>query len=80
MAAKKKRDSIFTEPQLRVLISTIEKARKKFKNQEELALAIGLTQPSLSNLLHGKWKPGMAAASVHGLLSGLPSWTYWKRA
>lgn len=34
MAGKKKRDSIFTDQQTRVLISTIEKARKRFKNQE----------------------------------------------
>lgn len=66
----KKRDSIFSDAQARTLVETVAKARKKFKNQEELALAIGITQPSLSNFLRGKWRPGLGTAQAIAHLDG----------
>lgn len=52
----------FTEPQIRILREATRKIQKRFRTQEELALALGITQPSLSALLRGKWKPGLTTA------------------
>ena len=54
----------FTEAQIRVLRETAKKVRKRFRTQEEFALALGITQPSLSSLLQGKWRPGVTTAKA----------------
>lgn len=55
----------FSDEQLRVLFATVAKAsadKKRFRTQADLAMALKLTQPSLSSLLHRKWKPGLETA------------------
>lgn len=54
----------FSEPQFRVLLETAKRIRKRFKNQDQMALALGIAQPSLSALLKGKWKPGVTTAKA----------------
>lgn len=61
---------IFTDDQLDTLFETLEKARKKFDNQEDMALALGLTQPSISALLKRKWSPGISTARTIAQLAG----------
>lgn len=52
----------FSDDQIEVLIGVLRKHQKRFKNQTEMALALGITQPSLSSMLAGKWKPGLTTA------------------
>lgn len=54
--------STFSKAQLEVLYDAARKARKKYKNQTDFALALGITQPSASSLLLRKWKPGLTVA------------------
>lgn len=54
----------FSKAQYDVLLSTLKSIKKRFKNQEQLALALNITQPSLSALLHGKWKPSVTVAKA----------------
>lgn len=63
--------SPFTKAQYEVLQTAAKKARKAFKNQEEMALALGISQPSLSALLAGKWKPGVSTAKAIAQVSGM---------
>lgn len=55
---------MFTEAQKKLLIGVVNKhlTAKTFKNQTEMALALDMTQPSLSNLADGKWTPGLSTA------------------
>lgn len=54
--------TVFSQAQLELLYESAAKARKKYKNQEEFALALGITQPSASSLLRRKWQPGLSTA------------------
>lgn len=45
-------------------MQTLKKIRKRFKNQEQLALALHITQPSLSALMRGKFKPSVTLAKA----------------
>jgi transcriptional regulator with XRE-family HTH domain len=54
----------FTEPQIRILRETAKRLRRSFKSQEEFALALGVTQPSVSALIRGKWRPGITTAKA----------------
>lgn len=65
-----KKKPLFSDRQVAILIMTIKKHRKEFKNQSDLAKALELTQPALSNLLAGKWKPGMSTALAVAELDG----------
>lgn len=70
MAAKRS----FTEEQYDTLIAAVRRARadkKRFRNQEALALALKLTQPSLSAMLHNKWRPGVTTARAIANLEGM---------
>ena len=65
--------SSFSQKQHEILLSVVRRAaenKKKWKNQEQLALAIGITQPSLSGYLGGKWKPGVKIARGIAHLEG----------
>lgn len=64
------RSDIFTDAQIRLLVETVAKHRRRFKNQAELAAALGLSQPALSNLIHGKWAPGIRTAQAIAQLDG----------
>lgn len=55
---------VFSKAQLEVLYDSAKKVRRKFKTQQEAALALGLTQPSFSALLKRKWNPGQSTASA----------------
>jgi transcriptional regulator with XRE-family HTH domain len=66
MAAK----NPFSKAQQELLLRTVKKHRTRFKNQEELALALGISQPSLSNMLRGKWAPGVTVARAIAHLDG----------
>lgn len=66
MPAKRK----FTDEQYEVLVNVLRNARKKYDTQESLGLAIGLTQPSLSALLSGRWRPGLSTARAIAQLAG----------
>lgn len=66
-----KKKPLFAAYQVKILIDTIKKHRKDFKNQSDLAKALKLTQPALSNLLAGKWKPGMTTALATAELDGV---------
>lgn len=70
----RKRAQLFTEIQLKILIDTVRRAQRKFKaqglTQEELAKALDLTQPSVSRLLSGAWKPGLTTARYIAQLEG----------
>jgi len=64
----------FTEKQHALLLGAVRRAsedKKRFKNQEHLALALHITQPSLSNLMNGKWKPGLTVARAIAQLEGM---------
>lgn len=61
----------FTDEQLDILLAVVRKHQKRFKNQTELALALGVTQPSISSLLLGKWKPGLTTARAIAELDGM---------
>jgi transcriptional regulator with XRE-family HTH domain len=70
MAAKR----AFTDEQYDALIAAVRRAladKKRFRNQEALALALKLTQPSLSAMLHGKWRPGVTTARAIANLEGM---------
>lgn len=70
MAAKRS----FTDEQYETLIAAVRRAladKKRFRNQEACALALKLTQPSLSAMLHGKWKPGVTTARAIANLEGM---------
>lgn len=71
VAKSPKKKPLFAPYQVKVLIETIRKHRKDFRNQSDLAKAIKLTQPALSNLLAGKWKPGMTTALAIAELDGM---------
>ena len=70
VAKSPKRKPLFAPYQIKILLDTVKKHRKDFKNQSDLAKAIGLTQPALSNLLSNKWKPGMTTALAIAELDG----------
>jgi transcriptional regulator with XRE-family HTH domain len=53
----------FTPEQYDILREAAGRARKKFKTQQEFALALGITQPALSSMLKGRWKPGLTTAN-----------------
>ncbi len=64
----------FTDKQHEILLRAVKHAsqdKKRFKNQEQLALAIGMTQPSLSAYLLGKWRPGVTIARGIAHLEGV---------
>lgn len=65
-----KKKPLFAPYQVKILVDTIKKHRKEFKNQSDLAKSLKLTQPALSNLLAGKWKPGMTTALAIAELDG----------
>jgi len=71
VAKSPKKKPLFAPYQVKILIDTIKKHRKDFKNQSDLAKAIGMTQPALSNLFAGKWKPGMTTALAVAELDGV---------
>ncbi len=52
----------FSVAQYAVLHEAAKKARRKFKNQEDMGLALGITQASVSALLKGKYNPGVKVA------------------
>lgn len=52
----------FSKAQYAVLLDAAKRARRKFKSQEEMALALDITQPAVSALLKGRWKPGLSTA------------------
>ena len=60
----------FSEAQVRLLLETLERHKRKFKNQGELAAALKITQPALSNLLKNKWAPGIKTANHIAQLDG----------
>lgn len=70
MAAK----SPFTEEQQEVIRAAAQRVWKKFKaekkTQEDLALAVGLTQQSISNLLKGTYNPSPVYARAIANLDG----------
>lgn len=70
MAAKR----VFNDEQLKALMAAVRRAladKKRFRNQEELALALNITQPSLSAMLHNKWRPGVTVARAIANLEGM---------
>lgn len=72
MAAK----PIFTEEQFDTLQRTAKKLfRDKFqahgKGQKEMALALGITQQSVSNLMRGTYRPGLQVATELETLAGI---------
>jgi DNA-binding XRE family transcriptional regulator len=52
----------FSDEQYEHLFEAAKRIRKKFKNQEQMALSLGLTQQSVANLLLGKYKPSIEYA------------------
>lgn len=52
----------FTGEQIETLLGVVRRARKRFKNQTDLAKALHITQPALSAMLNGKWAPGVTTA------------------
>ncbi len=52
----------FTDEQIEILLGVVRRARKRFKNQTDLAKALHITQPALSAMLSGKWSPGVTTA------------------
>lgn len=71
VAKSPKKKPLFAPYQVKILVDTIKKHRKDFKNQSDLAKSLKLTQPALSNLLAGKWKPGMTTALAIAELEGV---------
>jgi transcriptional regulator with XRE-family HTH domain len=61
----------FSKAQYDVLHRTLVKVKKSFKNQEQLALALHLTQPSLSALLLKKWQPSISTGKAIANLEGV---------
>lgn len=53
---------VFSDEQIDVLIGVVRRHLPKFKNQKDMAKALGITQPALSSLLAGKWSPGVTTA------------------
>jgi hypothetical protein len=53
---------VFSKAQLDVLFDAANRARRKYKNQTDFALALDITQPAASNLLKRKWAPGVSTA------------------
>lgn len=70
----RKRAQLFTPVQLKILIDTVRRAERRFKSegltQEELAKALDLTQPSVSRLKNGAWRPGLTTARYIAQLEG----------
>lgn len=72
--------NIFSKKECDILIQVLERHRRRFKNQTEMAMALDLTQPSLSAILLGKWTPGestarhIAALDKTTLEELLPDW------
>lgn len=71
MAAK----PVFNDDQMEIIQATARRVWKaKFqsegKTQEDMALAIGLSQQSVSNLLKGTYRPGVGPARQIALLAG----------
>ena len=60
----------FSKAQVELLLNVLRKHRPRFRNQEQLALAVGLSQPSLSTMLKGKWSPGVTTARAIANLDG----------
>lgn len=60
----------FTAAQFKILQDTAKKLKKGFVKQEQMALALGITQQSLSALLAGKYKPGVQVAANIANLAG----------
>ena len=70
MAAKR----AFNDEQYDTLIAAVRRAlanKKRYPNQEALALALNLTQPSLSAMINGKWRPGVTTARAIANLEGM---------
>jgi len=61
----------FSDEQLETLLAVLRKHRKRFENQTKMALALGVSQPSLSALLLGKWHPGVTTARAIAALDGM---------
>ncbi len=66
---------VFTEEQYEILHTAAKRVwRTKFhaegKTQKEMALALGISQQSVSNLLKGTYRPGVKVASEIALLDG----------
>lgn len=65
---------VFTDEQQAVLHSTALRVWKRFKadgkTQEEMALAIGVSQQSVSDLLKGSYRPGYRPAKMLANLDG----------
>ena len=60
----------FSDEQYEVIFEAARRVRKKHKNQEQMALALGLTQQSVGNLLLGKYKPSVQYAREIALADG----------
>lgn len=66
---------VFNDDQMEIIQATARRVWKaKFqsegKTQEDMALAIGLSQQSVSNLLKGSYRPGVGPARQIALLAG----------
>jgi DNA-binding XRE family transcriptional regulator len=57
-----KRQPPFTLAQYKILQETAKKVKRGFAKQEEMALALGITQQSLSALIAGRYNPGLRVA------------------
>lgn len=53
---------VFTDDQVDILLGVVRRHQKNFRNQTELAKALGITQPALSSMLARKWDPGVTTA------------------
>lgn len=60
----------FTPAQKRILQDTAKRVRRKFKNQQEMALALGITQQSIGNIIKGTYAPGAKVAMGLAELDG----------
>lgn len=65
---------VFNEEQQEILHATALRVWKRWKNdkktQEELALALGISQQSVSNLIKGTYSPGLKVARDLAVLDG----------
>lgn len=61
----------FSQAQVKILQDTASRVyKRKFKNQEDFALALGVTQQTVSNLLRRKYTPGVEVARHIANLDG----------
>ncbi len=61
----------FNDDQCQALWAAAARVRKQFKNQEEMAVALHLTQQSVGNLLKRKYRPGLTTARAIANLEGM---------